>query len=172
MKRICITTSLVLLALVPHPLFGQGAYDRELKELTEERDRALASASEPINRRYKASLEQLLRKATQNNDLQAALKIDEALRTLGRTIPAGAIADPTGKWKWTSGRIITIQSDGKFTVDKGGGGTWRWKNPKKGEFTLTWDKGDYVDTLVISADGAGISGSNNKGDRVNVSRLK
>jgi hypothetical protein len=48
----------------------------------------------------------------------------------------------------------------------------RWKNPKKGEFTLTWDKGDYVDTLVISADGAGISGSNNKGDRVNVSRLK
>lgn len=170
--RICITTALVLLGLIPQPLFAQSSYEQELKQLTEDRDRALASAAEPINRRYKASLEQLLRKATQNGDLQTALKIDEALRNLGRTLPVGSIADPSGKWKWTSGRIVTIQSDGKFTVDKGGGGTWRWKNPKKGEFTLTWDKGDYVDTLVISADGAGISGSNNKGDRVNVSRLK
>lgn len=54
-------------------------YERDLKTLIEQRDKAVAAAVEPINRRYQTALEQLLRKATQANELEAALKIKAKL---------------------------------------------------------------------------------------------
>jgi hypothetical protein len=59
-----------------------------------------------------------------------------------------------------------------FAVDKGGGGTWRWTKRSKGEFTMIWDRGAFRDSLVVSSDGAQISGFNNQGDKVNVTRLQ
>ena len=84
--------------------------------------------------------------------------------------PAGA--GPIGRWAWSSGRVITISDDGAFVVDKGGGGKWRWTRRSKGEFTMIWDSGGYRDSLALSSDGKRITGSNNKGDKVNVTRLE
>lgn len=75
-KIICLTLTLAL--LVP-AAFADSGYQRELAELSAQRDKAIAEASEPINRRYQAALEQLLRRATQANDLDAAVKIKDAL---------------------------------------------------------------------------------------------
>jgi hypothetical protein len=83
MKAI-FTATVVFTSIV----FGQSGFDRELVQLAGQRDQALAVAAEPINRRYKEGLEQLLRRATQANDLDAAIKIRAALTNV--SAPAGS----------------------------------------------------------------------------------
>ena len=59
-------------------------FEQELAQLQEQRAKALATASDPINRRYAVSLEQLLRRATQANDLDSAIKMVEGTaRSMG-----------------------------------------------------------------------------------------
>lgn len=66
---------------------AESPYERELKDLIEQRDKAIAAATAPINDRFKAAAEQLLQRATRNNDLDAANKINGAL---GRLTAGGA----------------------------------------------------------------------------------
>ncbi|RYD36302.1 MAG: hypothetical protein EOP87_05720 [Verrucomicrobiaceae bacterium] len=164
-----ITLCFFVLPLIPIPLSAQGAYEAEFQKIRQDREQSLEAAAAPINRRYKESLEQLLRRATQNADLDTALRIREALAALEHSSSA---TNPVGKWAWGADRTITIQSDGRFTVNRGDGGKWNWTNAEKREFTMIWDSGGFVDKLVISADGKNITGSNNKGNKVNVVRLK
>jgi hypothetical protein len=70
------------------PLPGQ--FDREITQLREQRDEALAAASETINQRYQLSLEQTLQRAIQANDLGAVAEIKAALAELSPTPPTGA----------------------------------------------------------------------------------
>ena len=65
----------------------ESIYERELIQIAGQRDQALAAVAEPVNRRYKENLEALLRRATQANDLDAALKIRQAIANLSG--PAG-----------------------------------------------------------------------------------
>jgi hypothetical protein len=62
--------------------YAESANEIELKQVLEQRDKAIAAAVEPINRRTRESLEKLLRKATQANDLDAAVKIQKAIKDL------------------------------------------------------------------------------------------
>ena len=65
----------VLAAVVAaSPLYAESPFERELATLTQQRDKDIAAATEPITRRYRASLEQLLRKATQDGDFDAGQK--------------------------------------------------------------------------------------------------
>ncbi len=66
------------LALVAASL-AESAYERELQQIIEQRDKALASASEPILKRFQTTAEQLLRRATQAKDLDASDKIKVAM---------------------------------------------------------------------------------------------
>ncbi|MDB6173175.1 MAG: hypothetical protein JWL59_2486 [Chthoniobacteraceae bacterium] len=174
MKTTITFTAVFLIGFLCRPVHGQNSYEREFRQLTNERDQALTDTAAPINARYIAGLEKLLRRATQNNDLETALKVKEALKALGVEPAANMQAgpEPIGRWAWTSERILTIRGDGLFVADKGGGGTWRWTKRSRGEFTMTWDHGGFRDTLVISPDGVRITGSNNKGDKVSVIRLQ
>jgi hypothetical protein len=61
--------------------YGQTAYEKELNQLIEQRDKAVAAAVAPINARFKASAEQLLQRATKGGDLDAANKIKASLET-------------------------------------------------------------------------------------------
>ncbi len=162
------TLCFTILPLIPAPVSAQGAYEGEFQKINQDREQSLEAAAAPINRRYKESLEQLLRRATQNADLDTALKIRQALADLEQ----GAPANPVGRWVWDANRTITIQNDGHFTVSRGDGGKWNWTNAGKREFTMIWDSGGYVDKLTISADGKNITGANNKGNKVNVFRSK
>ncbi len=94
-------------------LFAESPFESELAALKDQRDKALAAAAEPINRRYQAALEPLLRRATQANDLTAAVKIKAEL--------GGSIPDPTPSNKFDA----SIQ-----TVLKTLPGQWNWQGTK------------------------------------------
>ncbi len=153
----------------------QKACTRKLKQLSEQRSLSLSAAVDPINRRYADALEKLLRRATQNNDLEAGLKIKNALTALNGDPTVASSPDPAGKWAWTSGRVLSIHADGSFVVEsgegKGRGGTWRWEKRPKGEFSMIWASGNFKDAMTLSSDGNHITGANNKGDTVKVNRI-
>ena len=75
---------------------AESTFESELKVHAEIKDKALLAATDPIYRRYRTSLEQLLRQATQANDLEAAVKIKAAISaipiaaTLGKSLPKTA----------------------------------------------------------------------------------
>jgi len=84
-----------LFLLITVPGFAESSFERELSQLGAQREREIATASEPINRRYKESLETLLRRATQANDLDTALKIREAIAAVGSGPPVVSPPAPT-----------------------------------------------------------------------------
>lgn len=70
--RITLLSSAVLFA---QPLFAQSKIESDLTQLQEQKDKALAVAIEPINRKYRVALEKLLLSATKSGDLQTANRI-------------------------------------------------------------------------------------------------
>ncbi len=58
---------------------GESDFERELKQLLDQRDKARAAAVAPIDAKFKVAAEQLLRRATQLGDLDSANKIKGAL---------------------------------------------------------------------------------------------
>src|SRR5258708_494899 len=80
--RNLLITSFVSIFLMLHAV-AESPYERDLDHLRAQRDRALAAASEPVNRSYKDSLAQLYRRSVQANDPGTADKIKEELKQLG-----------------------------------------------------------------------------------------
>jgi hypothetical protein len=123
------TAALIAIALICSAalLRAQSTHDREFTQLTEQRDKALAAAAEPINRRYQAALEQLLRRATQANNLETAVKIKSALQTLANPSEPASM-NVTGKWHFRfEGRAPVereLKADG--TVQRGDGKPGKW----------------------------------------------
>lgn len=63
-------------------------YDHELQQLTEQRDKAIESVVDPINKRYQTALSELLRRANKGNSLGDALKIRSVLSSVPTSSPA------------------------------------------------------------------------------------
>jgi hypothetical protein len=113
MKTIHCLITLGCAVLSASPLLAETDIGRELNQLQDQHTKAVAAAIEPLKRRYQTSLEQLLKRATQANDLDTALKIREQLATLGAA-PASPIAKPhytretlpnlltTSEWTWSA----------------------------------------------------------------------
>ena len=76
-------------------LFGESAFERDFQQLKAQRDKTISTAIEPINRRYIESLGQLLRRATQSNDLDAAFKIKNEMQTLSPSVSGVSSAPKT-----------------------------------------------------------------------------
>jgi hypothetical protein len=127
MKQLALLLALVFSA---GSLLAQSDAAREFQQLTDQRNKAIEAAAEPINRRYKSDLEALLRRATQIGDLTTAVKVKEAIARLGGSSSAPTSAsNPVGKWRFVingRGYIRTFHDDGTVT---GQGpnetGTWR-----------------------------------------------
>ena len=85
---------LLLTATTIATLRAETPSEREFKQLRDQRDKAVATAIEPINRRYQSSLDQLLRRATQANDLESALKIKQEMASSAITITPAATSKP------------------------------------------------------------------------------
>jgi|GEM_PF-6524073 len=64
--------AIILALAATSSILAQSPYERERVLLKEQRDKSTATALEPINRRYKAAVEQLVSRATQAKDLEAA----------------------------------------------------------------------------------------------------
>lgn len=125
MKSLIRTTLLTLAALTAIRATAQTDVARELNRLEDDREKAIAAAVEPINRRYHQSLETLLRRATQSGDLDTANKIKKTMETL----PQDASKQLVGEWalRASTGYAadVTFRSDGTGTHSKGGRFQWR-----------------------------------------------
>lgn len=124
--------------------WGQISYSKNLQDLKEQRDKAVAAAVDPINRKYQTALEQLKDKATLNKDLESALKIREELRILSTNGTASAALTPKSKtgedlvgrlpgtsWFWGADQSMKFKFlpnghfDGHFK-----GATWQALSPE------------------------------------------
>jgi hypothetical protein len=78
----------ILAALIAVPTtFAESTYEREMKQLRDQRDKAVADATKALNARYQQSLDLVYRRALQAKDpTAAALKTE--LETLGPLRPA------------------------------------------------------------------------------------
>jgi hypothetical protein len=65
-----------------------------------------------------------------------------------------------GTWRWTSGVVVTVYSDGTFSAVSTHG-KWRAIDGQRRIFELTWP--EPVDSVTLSADGSHISGKNQYG---------
>ncbi|OYV06650.1 MAG: hypothetical protein CFE26_05125, partial [Verrucomicrobiales bacterium VVV1] len=79
---------IIFVSAISQTMFAQSQLDREFTQLQEQKEKALAAAVEPVNRRYQAALEALLRRATQAGDLPTANKVDTELKSLTLTLPS------------------------------------------------------------------------------------
>ena len=86
------------LVMVPS-LLADSANEIEFKQARADREKALAVAAEPINRRYKDQLDKLFRRATQAAELDLAKAIQAELQAVGGTAAAvaagGKVIPPT-----------------------------------------------------------------------------
>jgi hypothetical protein len=111
------------MAIFAMPAFAETDLARELKQVHEQREKAIAAAVEPINQKYKVTLEQMLRRVTQATDLDTAVAIKEELSHLsgGTTTDVHtelAHALTNGAWTWFGGGMRTsmvFNSDGSVT---------------------------------------------------------
>ncbi len=110
--RVKAQTLIFFLVCLPLAALAQASpgYATELKLLAQQRDRELADVTAPVIRRYKDSLNLLLKKATQAGDLPTALKVKEELAKMGEATPNSEIsAQGTEsiflgkKWGWFVG---------------------------------------------------------------------
>ncbi len=127
----------VLLAAVS-AAFAQTQLGRDFVQLQEQQAKAVAAALEPVNRRYQAALEALLRRATQAGDLQTANLVNDELKKLGVapasvTVPKAPLPADSfekrligTKWYWFGEETITFMEDGKAKW-KESPVLWPWK---------------------------------------------
>ena len=172
--KYCPILAIVILTVTAPFLFADSQFGTELKQLQDQREKALAAATEPVNRRHQAALESLLRRATQANDLDAALKIKEELQKLGSAAPPpGSVSGVTvesltnrligTKWTYFDKETLTLLADGKAQWSSGRD-PWPWKVAKAGsrviegmnvakqkKFTITFDHD--LKTGTIDGDG-------------------
>lgn len=111
---------------------AESAFEREGKQLKEQRDKALAASNQQINARYKEALQLLLRRATDGNDLELALKLKKELENLslfdsdwGNPADAG---------------YLTFHADGSASSSWGLKGTWKYEGDYK--LTIKFDKSE------------------------------
>ncbi len=132
---------IVATALSPSSLIAASQFETELAQLRNQREKAIAAANEPINRRYRELLEQLLKRATQANDLDAAIKIRDALSRAPATTKADLVALLTsGRWDWFSSADfsgtaynLSFAADNRCTIEPGKQFLTKWEvvNPKQ-----------------------------------------
>ena len=87
-----VTIAIVLCVLVATS-HAESTYERDLKQIIDQRDKAIAAAAVPIIARSKADAEQLLRRATQAGDLDAANKIKAFLGSNSPIVQGGPVKD-------------------------------------------------------------------------------
>lgn len=145
-------------------LFAQANSERGPVVLEEQQGNVIAEALIQLERRHQSSLEQLMRRAMQNGDVDTALKVSEQLGAL-RTPEEPLAGDDTkaliGKWvhKSSSGFVGEDEflPDGTFR-GAGRSGTW-----KKIGSRIETAVGDYVDHYKLPVRDGKIYGTNKSG---------
>jgi hypothetical protein len=142
---------LLMLVALSGAAKAESPFIREMTQLQQQRDRALAAAGDPIQRSYRTNLEALLRRASQANDLQAVGVLRAELEKAGGAAP-GVAAQPSQpanaaavdvltsrlvntKWVWFGKETLTLLPDGKAEWSTGKQ-IWPWKVTSVGRRTI------------------------------------
>lgn len=145
------------------PSSGQSDALRDLKRLQDQREAALDAAAEPINRKFGAALEPLLRRAIQSNDLEAATKIKLAQHAV-------ELADGSWTLRTDGGYVGTrrFKHDGSWSGEGGGNGYWTIEGEK-----LVLKRSDGgSDTFSIPGSDDRARGKNDRGEGLTLSKQK
>ncbi len=116
---------------------AESTHDREMRQLQDQRDKALAAAAEPINRQYLASMEALLKRATQSSDLDAAMRIRAEIQRVkgSAAVPesANSVLAELQDGVWTLGPFqdrLVFKANGDLISNGSPRGTWAIKGDK------------------------------------------
>jgi hypothetical protein len=137
------------------------SYLRDLNQLREQHDQAKAAAIEPLERRYQASLEQLLKRATQGNDLDTAIKIREELEKYpGANDARNTPLELIGYWELTdpinnAHLAREFKPNGKLISTDPPGGKWTINGNK---LILNYNDPSMVDTFELPIKNHQLSG--------------
>ena len=144
------TAIIIALAATTIPLLADDLHFLDdLKRLQTQRDKDVAAALDPIDRRYQAALEQLRRKAAQANELETANKIQKAAEAVRKPFPQAVAAEFAGVWTirtsggWT--HDIELKTDGTF---RGGDIYGTWDTTDK-EFRLIYLHAKQTDVFKL-----------------------
>lgn len=76
---------------------------------------------------------------------------------LPRAAEAATCEALVGRWAWFTGGVVSINPDGTIRHDPGNDGTWECTDRARGQATLRWRVGGYVNRLALSGDGRALS---------------
>jgi hypothetical protein len=148
---------------------------RDFDRATLEHDRAVAAALEPIHRRYRAELENLLRRATQSNDLDTAVRIKQQLEKLGPNTPANlpaGKAEAIGVWGFKNnadGHTGSVEIHADNTYSSNGKRIGRWAI-EGNQIVITLDEGGHQDRYDLPVRGGKLEGKNRLGHSLTLRR--
>ena len=140
---------------------------REFDQLTLDRDKALATTAEPINRLYQTALEPLQRRATQANDLDAAVRIQQALDKLS------ARAEIVGTWDFVNhadGVKYVAGFKASHTFFWNGKQVGMWDTDGKKIIVTHYNRGGHSDYYNLPVRDGKLHGTNTHGDKVTITR--
>ena len=143
MKHLAILLTLSGLSLPLHA----GPNEADFAQLKDLREQALSAASQPINQMYRASLEQLLRRATQDDDTETAAKIKFELQALAEAPAAPPAMTPEAsrlrvqlrgtEWRLSPSKTFTLHEDGSTSSSwHDRHGKWKVLGPNLVELTI------------------------------------
>ena len=170
MKYILISFALVVAVFTQPDAVADLSFASDLAQLSEQRDKAISAATEPINRRYQTSLEQLLRKATQANDLETAVKIKEAISAL---LQSGVTATQMiGTWTERRANVPAVprvfKENGVFLHESGMICHWKIDGQR-----LRLDYGsNHSDVFDLPGENGVLKGVTWKGEKVTLEKDK
>jgi hypothetical protein len=154
--------SAILLCSLLSSSYGVSDIERELKRLMDERDQAIAEATAPVTARFKTAAEQLLQRALQTGDLDAANKIKTAIGDQASTQNALNAAGPLKdlrnhiagtKWKAMPNAILPggLGQNLSFTEKTVEPGNYRY-DALHDSVTVTFNHGGKA-VLMLAHDG-------------------
>ncbi|MEA3213104.1 MAG: hypothetical protein QOE70_6161 [Chthoniobacter sp.] len=145
MKRALAVVATIAFAVTAAALSErkENSSGNEFLQLREKRDKALAAVAEVINDGYRASLEQLLKRAIADGDTDSAAKIQFELQSIGTagtsaSLPARKAA-PTPEMTTLKSQLDEtkwrLNQDKTFMLHADGSSTSNW-TPRKGRWKV------------------------------------
>lgn len=144
MKRKTLFSIVVAVLTAAASLFAAPPFEREFQQLKDQHEKALATANDPIIRRYKAALEQLISRATQAKDLETAVKAKAELND-----PSTTLLGTSWLWGGDASMKFTFLPSGRFSGHFKDA-TWRVLSPDL--IYYSWPGNAYSGVMRITKD--------------------
>lgn len=166
MKHLASAFSACLFLLPFSASLAGTSVEEELKQLQQQREKAVAAAVDPIDRKYQEALEQMLRRALQAKDVEGAIKIQGLLSSL----PGEVAKQLAGTWTLLASTgyraELTFREDGSVSYSGASKIPWRVSD---GVLLVGSKKGEEDRFILPIKDGA-LKGNNIHGNALTLTK--